>query len=92
MTESHFAVTLNSKRTKLVHNAGSEMEGMIQEVNNGEGENAMVDLSPFIDRSTLTVQVGFPMSKVYTYVNLFVFLFVFFFSFHNKYIYLFYIV
>jgi chloride channel 7 len=65
LTESHFAVTLNSKRTKLLHSA-VEMEGMIQEVNHGEGENAMVDLSPFIDRSTLTVQVGFPMSKVYT--------------------------
>jgi chloride channel 7 len=64
LTESHFAVTLNSKRTKLMQS--DELDRMIQDVNGGEGENALVDLSPFIDRSTLTVQVGFPMSKVYT--------------------------
>ena len=32
----------------------------------GGGADAKIDMGPFIDRSTLTVQAGFPMSKVYT--------------------------
>ena len=78
LTEGHFAVTLNSKRTKLIRDvnmnaaidkinerAASTMDDTTSSVT-GVGEQAMVDLSPYVDRSTLTVQVGFPMSKVYT--------------------------
>ena len=72
LTEGHFSVTLNSKRVKLIRD--ERMNNIIEEVNQnnmedaniGVGENAVVDLSEYIDRSTLTVQVGFPMSKVYT--------------------------
>lgn len=78
LTEGHFAVTLNSKRTKLIRDvnmnaaidkinerAASTMDDTTSSVT-GVGEQAVVDLSPYVDRSTLTVQVGFPMSKVYT--------------------------
>ena len=78
LTEGHFAVTLNSKRTKLIRDVN--MNAAIDKINEraasttddttssvtGVGEQAVVDLSPYVDRSTLTVQVGFPMSKVYT--------------------------
>lgn len=78
LTEGHFAVTLNSKRTKLIRDVN--MNAAIEKINQraasttddttssvtGVGEQAVVDLTPYVDRSTLTVQVGFPMSKVYT--------------------------
>lgn len=68
LTESHFAVTLNSKRTKLIRS--NNLNVLVSEINggieNGGGEDSMIDLSDYIDRSTLNVQIGFPMSKVYT--------------------------
>ena len=58
-----FTTSLNSKRVLLPDQR--ELDGLVAAFPGG-GENAMVDMGPFIDRSTLTVQTGFPMSKVYT--------------------------
>ena len=67
LTEADFGVTLNSKRTKLVSCATNPLDRINSNtVGTVHGEESVVDLSPYIDRSTLSVQVGFPMSKVYT--------------------------
>lgn len=55
-----FTTSLNSKRVLLP--VQNKLNGLVAAF----GADKTVDMGPYIDRSTLTVQTGFPMSKVYT--------------------------
>ena len=62
-TEADFVVSLNSRRATLPR-PRARRDGMVEALRNGP--DTILDLAPYIDRDTLTVQAGFPMSKVYT--------------------------